>query len=165
MSAGLVVTSPIGALRLETQDGLTVSAIGFDGRPAPDDALIDPPAILAEAAGQLGAYFAGELRTFALPLSPRGTEFQRRVWQEVVEIPYGRTITYGHLARRLGLPLSAARAVGSANGANPIPIVVPCHRVIGADGTLTGYAGGLDRKQALLHLEGVATERDQLELF
>jgi methylated-DNA-[protein]-cysteine S-methyltransferase len=80
-------------------------------------------------------------------------------------IPYGTTVTYGEVALRLGLPVSASRAVGAANGANPIPVVLPCHRVIGADGTLTGYAGGLSRKQTLLHLEGVATERDQLELF
>jgi methylated-DNA-[protein]-cysteine S-methyltransferase len=80
-------------------------------------------------------------------------------------IPYGTTVTYGEVALRLGLPVSASRAVGAANGANRIPVVLPCHRVIGADGTLTGYAGGLARKQTLLHLEGVATERDQLELF
>ena len=88
-----------------------------------------------------------------------------RVWAELQLIPWGETITYGQLAIRLGLPVSAARAVGSANGANPIPVVIPCHRVIGADGTLTGYAGGLPRKAALLGLEGIAHELDQLPLF
>ena len=97
-------------------------------------------------------YFAGKLREFALPLAPEGTPFQKRVWAELCRIPYGTTISYAELAQRLGDP-KAVRAVGTANGANPIAIVVPCHRVIGSDGTLTGYAGGLDKKRALLELE------------
>jgi methylated-DNA-[protein]-cysteine S-methyltransferase len=100
----------------------------------------------------LARWFAGELRTFDLALAPAGTPFQQRVWAELVRIPYGTTISYAELARRIGAP-QAVRAVGRANGANPIPIVVPCHRVIGADGTLTGYAGGLEKKRALLALE------------
>lgn len=100
----------------------------------------------------LERYFSGQLRTFDLALSPAGTPFQQRVWRELVRIPYGETISYGELARRLGSP-RAVRAVGRANGANPIPIVVPCHRVIGSDGTLTGYAGGLERKRWLLEHE------------
>lgn len=106
----------------------------------------------------LERYFAGELRDFELALAPAGTPFQQRVWRELVRIPYGETISYMELARRVGNP-RAVRAVGRANGANPIPVVVPCHRVIGADGTLTGYAGGLERKRWLLALETRASGR------
>jgi methylated-DNA-[protein]-cysteine S-methyltransferase len=166
MTSALVVDSLIGPLRLESADGGALSAIRFDGRAELGDPLPEAAApILLETASQLAAYFAGERHTFDLPLAPAGTDFQRSVWRELARIPYGTTVTYGELAARLGLAVAASRAVGSANGANPIPIVLPCHRVIGADGTLTGYAGGLARKQALLHLEGVSTERDQLELF
>jgi methylated-DNA-[protein]-cysteine S-methyltransferase len=104
-------------------------------------------------AAQLGDYFAGKRRSFDLPLNLRGTEFQLAVWNELLNVPYGETITYAELARRIGRP-SAIRAVGAANGANPIPIIVPCHRVIGSNGTLTGYGGGIDRKQWLLAHEG-----------
>ena len=101
---------------------------------------------------QLKAYFAGELENFDLPLSPQGTPFQQRVWGELQKIPYGDTISYGELARRIGNP-KASRAVGLANGSNPISIVIPCHRVIGANGKLTGYGGGLPIKEKLLALE------------
>jgi len=104
---------------------------------------------------QLGEYFQGVRKVFELDLAPRGTPFQRRVWAALLEIPFGATLSYGALARRLGNPL-LTRAVGTANGANPIGIIIPCHRVIGADGSLTGYAGGLPLKQALLELEGEA---------
>ncbi|MBV2354298.1 methylated-DNA--[protein]-cysteine S-methyltransferase [Streptomyces sp. J2-1] len=104
---------------------------------------------------QLGAYFAGELTVFRLPLRARGTEFRERVWAALDEVPYGGTVTYGEIARRVGAARMAVRAVGGAVGANPLLVVRPCHRVIGADGTLTGYAGGLDRKVHLLTLEGV----------
>jgi len=162
----VVVDSPIGPLRLESADGVSLTAIGFDGTARAGDCAPElVPAVLHEAARQLAAYFAGRLRDFELPLAPGGTDFQRAVWAELVRVPYGTTVSYGELAARLGMPVSASRAVGAANGANPIPVVVPCHRVIGADGTLTGYAGGLARKDALLRLEGVPTERDQLELF
>jgi methylated-DNA-[protein]-cysteine S-methyltransferase len=107
---------------------------------------------LANAVRQLRAYFAGELRRFDLPLAPEGTPFQRRVWQELLAIPYGKTISYGELARRIGKP-TGSRAVGLANGANPISIVIPCHRVIGSTGKLTGYGGGLKTKEWLLELE------------
>ena len=103
----------------------------------------------------------GTRREFDLPLRPAGTDFQRRVWDVLATIPWGTTTTYGAIAARLGLPPGASRAVGAANGANPIAIVLPCHRVIGSDGRLTGYAGGLERKALLLHLEGVATQADQ----
>ncbi len=108
--------------------------------------------ILAAACDQLGEYFAGRRTDFDLPLAPHGTAFQLRVWAELRSIPYGQTVSYGELARRVGRP-RAARAVGAANGANPIPIIVPCHRVIGADGSLTGFGGGLAIKARLLALE------------
>jgi methylated-DNA-[protein]-cysteine S-methyltransferase len=110
------------------------------------------PEIFRDACAQLTAYFAGDLREFDLPLEAPGSDFQRRVWRELRQIPFGRSISYGELARRIGQP-AASRAVGRANGQNPISIIVPCHRVIGADGTLTGYGGGLDRKRWLLDHE------------
>jgi len=109
-------------------------------------------ALLKEAAGQLRAYLAGELRHFDLPLDMRGTEFQLRVWRQLLEIPYGETRSYSWVAQAIGAP-KAVRAVGAANGRNPIPIVVPCHRVIGAGGSLVGYGGGLALKRLLLDLE------------
>ncbi|MEO0558749.1 MAG: methylated-DNA--[protein]-cysteine S-methyltransferase [Bacteroidota bacterium] len=109
----------------------------------------------SEPARQLEAYFAGERTVFDLELAPEGTPFQQQVWAALGEIPYGQTISYGELATRLGRPLGA-QAVGRANGQNPIGVIVPCHRVVGADGALVGYAGGLDRKEALLRLEGAA---------
>ena len=109
--------------------------------------------MLHECRDQLEAYFARELKEFDLPLSPHGSDFQRRVWDALLAIGYGETASYGQVALRLGMTNAASRAVGLANGRNPIPIVIPCHRVIGADGTLTGYAGGLERKQLLLGLE------------
>ena len=108
--------------------------------------------------GQLDEYFAGERSVFELPLGGAGTPFQRRVWAALAEIPYGETISYGELARRIGKP-AAVRAVGLANGRNPISIVVPCHRVIGADGALTGYGGGVERKRYLLELEAASGGR------
>ncbi len=113
----------------------------------------DEAAPFAEARRQLAAYFAGELTDFDLPLAPLGTTFQRRVWDELRRIPHGETVSYGELARRIGSP-KACRAVGLANGRNPLSIIVPCHRVVGASGKLIGYAGGTARKEALLALEG-----------
>ena len=107
----------------------------------------------ADSCEQLGEYFAGERTGFDLPLAATGTEFERSVWAELERIPYGQMTSYGEIARRIGRP-DRARAVGAANGRNPISIVVPCHRVIGADGSLTGYGGGLERKRFLLRLEG-----------
>jgi len=116
----------------------------------------DPEApVLAAAAAQLDEYFAAERRDFDLELDLAGTDFQRAVWDELVRIPYGETVSYGEIARRLGRP-ERVRAVGAANGRNPVAIVVPCHRVIGADGGLVGYGGGLDRKRRLLAIEGSA---------
>ncbi|MBW9211293.1 methylated-DNA--[protein]-cysteine S-methyltransferase [Mumia sp. zg.B53] len=143
--------SPIGGLRVHS-DGSAVVAIDFGADPAEPDSPRD--AVLDVAVAQLEEYFAGERTTFDLPLGPqKGSRFQRAVWQALCDIPYGKTVTYGQLAALLELGAFGARAVGSANASNPIPIVVPCHRVIGANGTLTGYAGGLDRKQRLLDLE------------
>ena len=119
------------------------------------------PDAFPEARQQLLEYFAGERRDFDLPLAPEGSDFQREVWSALRNIPYGTTISYGELARRVGRP-AAARAVGAANGRNPIPIVIPCHRVIGKDGSLTGFGGGLQLKERLLELEspllGLATD-------
>lgn len=152
-----VMPSPVGDLRLVERDGALV-AIEFspfrspvDGRPL--GARDDAHPLLVEAVRQLTAYFARELKEFDLPLAPEGTAFQRRVWEQLRLIGYGDTASYGAIAGRLGMTNAASRAVGLANGRNPIPIVVPCHRVIGANGTLTGYAGGLERKQVLLGLE------------
>lgn len=120
--------------------------------PGPDWVRDDDKAPLREAIAQLRAYFDGTLTAFDLPLAPRGTPFQLEVWRELCNIRYGETISYAALARRIGRP-TASRAVGHSNGRNPISIIVPCHRVIGADKSLTGYAGGLDRKRSLLALE------------
>jgi methylated-DNA-[protein]-cysteine S-methyltransferase len=144
------VETPIGTLWLAGDDS-GLRQIAFDGTPEGRP----PGSLLTEAAEQLRAYFAGRLEGFDLPLSPQGTDFQRRVWDAVAGVPYGSTTTYSDLAAAIGRP-TACRAVGAANGRNPLPIVVPCHRVIGAAGTLTGYGGGLDRKRALLDLEAAA---------
>jgi methylated-DNA-[protein]-cysteine S-methyltransferase len=149
------VESPIGTL-LITGSVRAIYSISFPKhgqprRPEPGWAESDAGA-LGEAARQLGEYFGGLRTDFDLPLEARGTAFQRGVWARLREIPYGETISYGELARRVG-NANAARAVGAANGANPIPIVVPCHRVIGAKGALTGFGGGISVKQALLALE------------
>lgn len=149
------IPSPVGRLRL-IATGAYLTAIWFEqGRDShkSDAALIagDSP-VLARAGAQLEEYFGGVRREFELPLSPRGTEFQLRVWRKLQEIEYGTTSTYGTLARELGKP-NASRAVGLANGSNPIPIVIPCHRVIGANGALTGFGGGLPIKRSLLELE------------
>jgi methylated-DNA-[protein]-cysteine S-methyltransferase len=145
------IPSPIGPLFIEgDQDGLT--RLYTAGHRLHAEAPADDGAF-ASAAEQLAAYFAGALERFELPLAPHGTAFERRVWAALTEIPYGETVTYGELARELG---SHPRAVGSANARNPISIIVPCHRVVGANGSLTGYAGGLDTKRRLLdHERGV----------
>lgn len=155
-----VVTAPFGPVTVAVADG-AVTDVRFphgDGTVA-DDGLgprVDPDedAVLAEAVRQLAQYLTGDRREFDLPLRLRGSAFRQRVWQALRAVPYGTTTTYGALATAVGLdPRTAARAVGAANGANHLPIVVPCHRVIGADGTLTGFSGGLERKRELLALE------------
>ena len=145
-----VVDSPIGPLGLFASDSALRGVIFDASRLRPDG----PSSVLAEAARQLEAYFDGELVAFDLPLELEGSEFQRRCWLALATIPYGQTVSYGEQARRLGLGPDAARAVGAANGRNPLPLVLPCHRVIGADGSLTGFGGGLPLKRFLLEHEG-----------
>jgi methylated-DNA-[protein]-cysteine S-methyltransferase len=149
------VPSPVGPLVLAGIDGILTSLRMTDQTHPPEgrDSWRADPTAFPQAIAQLDAYFAGELTQFDIAIQLGGTEFQQRVWNALVEIPYGETISYGELAARVGRP-GAARAVGLANGHNPIAIVVPCHRVIGANGSLTGYGGGLERKQSLLALEG-----------
>lgn len=150
------VESPVGPLLLAASDA-GLHAIEFHATQHPvarsDDWVEGDHPLLRRAAVQLQEYFAGTRHTFDLPLAPDGTEFQRRVWQTLSTIPYGQTVSYAELASRVGRP-SASRAVGAANGRNPLPIVLPCHRVIGANGSLTGFGGGLPTKRFLLELEG-----------
>ncbi len=163
-----MIPSPVGPLLLAAdQAGLRL--IEFDSPRHPigrgsDWQCADDDAILRETRAQLDDYFAGARHTFDLPLAPHGTEFQRDVWQALRAIPYGETISYAQLALRIGKP-TAMRAVGAANGRNPLPIVVPCHRVIGADGTLTGFGGGLPTKHFLLTLEGAIETADLFGSF
>ena len=142
--------SPVGGLRIHASSGL-ITAVDF-GATKPRKARVSDP-LLDRAEEQLTAYFAGDLTEFDLPLASEGSEFQQKVWAELRRIPYGETASYGDIARRLGYEPVISRAVGAANGANPIPIIVPCHRVIGADGKLTGFGGGIERKKILLDLE------------
>lgn len=148
--------TPLGSLLL-VSDGEALTAATFDGTPPDGNAA--PDAVLDDARRQLAAYFDGQPVAFDVPLRLGGTPFQERVWAALCEIPHGETISYGTLAKRVGKPLGA-QAVGAANGQNPAAVVVPCHRVVGADGSLVGYAGGLERKRALLDLE-----RRQTTLF
>ncbi len=161
MHSHVIIDSPVGPLTLVADGGaltaLYLDTPGSDSRGQLRAEVLGPPGDPADepfatAADQLAAYFAGTLTEFSLPLEPAGTPFQRRVWAELQAIPYGETRSYGELARAIGNP-AAVRAVGLANGRNPIAVVIPCHRVIGSDGSLTGYGGGLDRKRYLLDLE------------
>jgi methylated-DNA-[protein]-cysteine S-methyltransferase len=148
--AATVIDSPIGPLGLVASErGLR--NVSFHARRLRREGASP---ILDETAEQLGAYFAGELTEFDLPLDLDGTEFQQQCWLALATIPYGQTVSYGEQARRLGLGPAAARAVGAANGQNPLPLVLPCHRVIGANGSLTGFGGGLHVKRFLLEHEG-----------
>lgn len=155
--------TPLGPMGAVFDEGGRLKALGFL---AEDDTAIFGGSCNAGDKAfkflrtQLNAYFQGNLRTFNVPLAPEGTDFQRRVWKELQLIPYGRTTNYLELSRRLG-DEKAIRAVGQANGANPIAILVPCHRVIGSDGSLTGYAGGLARKRILLEREGVLHKEER----
>jgi methylated-DNA-[protein]-cysteine S-methyltransferase len=144
----VILETPVGKLAAAFDDAGALTELKFGGADVPS-----APGDVEALAAQLDEYFCGRRKTFELSLAPRGTEFQRSVWMELLKVPYGATITYAELARRIGKP-SAVRAVGAANGANPIPVIIPCHRVIGSNGTLTGYGGGIERKQWLLALEG-----------
>ncbi|WP_338701815.1 methylated-DNA--[protein]-cysteine S-methyltransferase [Streptomyces sp. Q6] len=151
------IASPLGELLLtcDATGALTsLSVPGQKGGRTVREGWVREPAPFAEAARQLDAYFAGRLKEFHLELRPEGTAFRRRVWDALDDVPYGATTTYGAVAARIGASRAAVRAVGGAVGANPLLIVRPCHRVIGSDGALTGYAGGLERKVTLLTLEG-----------
>ncbi|HVI58493.1 MAG TPA: methylated-DNA--[protein]-cysteine S-methyltransferase [Luteimonas sp.] len=156
------VPSPVGPLLLAADDDrLRLVWFSNPRHPIPRNVALErgDNAVLRETQAQLQAYFTGALRSFDLPLLPIGTPFQREVWTMLARIPYGETWSYGEVARRIGKP-EAVRAVGAANGRNPIPIVLPCHRVIGADGSLTGFGGGLPTKQFLLQLEGALPAMD-----
>lgn len=162
-TAWTLMPTPVGELLVAT-DGDALTAVFFErhrgGHDARPEALRRPGVrddeqpVLAAARAQLDEYFDRRRQVFDLPLAPAGTVFQQRVWQALLDVPYGATTSYGEIARRLGQPPGASRAVGLANGSNPISIIIPCHRVIGSDGSLTGYGGGLDRKRYLLDLEG-----------
>jgi methylated-DNA-[protein]-cysteine S-methyltransferase len=145
-------TSPLGDLVL-VGDEAALRALELPGRHRRRDGSVSATAPFAVALEQLGEYFAGERTPFDLRLAPRGGPFDRAVWDQLAEIPYGETRSYGEIAGALGRP-HRARAVGAANARNPLPIIVPCHRVVGSDGSLTGYGGGLERKELLLKLEG-----------
>jgi len=148
------IDSPVGLLTLAGQEGCLTNLMMEDTAHPPSDRgrWREDAGALPDVVAQLAAYFAGERTGFDVALCPAGTSFQQRVWDALSEIPYGETRSYGEIARRIGQP-GAARAVGLANGRNPIAVIVPCHRVIGANGALTGYAGGLQAKRALLDLE------------
>jgi methylated-DNA-[protein]-cysteine S-methyltransferase len=151
MSASLsriACATPVGELTLVGSPRGLRHVLWAEREP-PEDATAAPSDVLDEAARQLAAYFAGDLRRFDLPLDLLGTEFQVAAWLALAEVPFGTTVSYGEQARRLGRP-QAVRAVGAANGRNPLPVVLPCHRIVGADGSLVGFGGGLERKRALL---------------
>jgi len=170
MNMGLVKTSmpsPVGVLKLVASDAGLVAVLWPEDNPkrvrleeAHED---DSHVVLRKSVIQLEEYFAGKRLEFDLPLDARGTAFQKLVWEQLLAIPYGKTRSYGEIAARLGKP-SASRAVGAANGRNPLSIVVPCHRVIGTSGALTGFAGGLETKRVLLELEGISMS-GQKQLF
>jgi methylated-DNA-[protein]-cysteine S-methyltransferase len=151
------IPSPLGSILLVADDRGLMMINFLDGKGAkkPPQDSVESAAPFREAASQIRAYFRGELKKFTLPLSPQGTAFQLSVWEELRRIPYGKTISYRELAQRAGRP-TAWRAVGAANRCNPLPIVVPCHRVIGSNGQLTGYYGGTHLKEYLLKLESTA---------
>jgi methylated-DNA-[protein]-cysteine S-methyltransferase len=161
MTSYTTMPSPVGELLLvglPAQDGVRLTSVSMDGqRYAPEvrAGWRADPAPFAEVIRQLTAYFDGRRREFDLDLAPRGTDFQQRIWQALDSVRYGTTTTYGQLAAQLGVPRDRIQALGAAIGANPLAIIRPCHRVIGSDGGMRGYAGGVERKQQLLAHEGV----------
>ena len=160
MTSYVTMPSPVGELLLVGEASptrLTLTSVSMPGQrnaPAVSSGWQRDPAAFAEVTTQLDAYFAGELTVFDLDLAPRGTQFQQRIWRALDSVRYGTTITYGRLAAQLGVPPERTVALGAAVAANPLLIVCPCHRVVGADGTMRGYAGGIERKRQLLELEG-----------
>jgi len=157
MIPGYLVSSPLGDIALRAEDDALTGVFFVGQKYYPELALISDernvPRVIRLAQEQLSEFFAGQRRTFDVPLRFRGTPFQEQVWRELARIPYGELLSYGGMAKKMGLSAGHSRAVGTANGKNPISIIVPCHRVIGASGDLTGYAGGVERKRALLALE------------
>lgn len=143
----------IGKLGIAEENG-AITDVYFSGENSGVDVVLEESILLKEAYRQLEEYFAGKRQVFDLPLAPQGTAFQQKVWQALTEIPFGETRSYGQIAKRIGQP-KASRAVGGANNKNPLPIFIPCHRVIGANGKLVGYAGGLEVKKMLLHVENL----------
>lgn len=156
MKEFFVYETVLGPIHIAEEDGV-ITRLDFytdtDKEALNREEMQETP-LLRQAYAQLEEYLAGERRTFALPLAPKGTPFQKRVWQALLEIPYGQTTSYGEIAKKAGSP-KGARAVGMANNKNPIAIIIPCHRVIGKNGALVGYGGGLDKKQVLLKIEGI----------
>ncbi len=161
MTSYTTIASPLGELLLtghQTADGVALASLSMTGQrnaPRPQPGWREAPDAFADVTRQLQAYFAGQLTSFSLRLDPHGTAFQQRIWQALDSVRYGTTITYGELAAQLGVPPGRVVALGAAIGANPLLIIRPCHRVIGADRTMRGYAGGVQRKQWLLAHEGV----------
>ena len=157
MTPGYLFASALGDIVLRAEDDALTGVFFVGQKHYPERLLItdeaNVPRIIAQAREQLQEFFSGERQVFDLLLRARGTPFQEQVWQELARIPYGEVLSYGAMARKMGLSAGHSRAVGTANGRNPISIIVPCHRVVGASGDLTGYAGGVDRKSALLALE------------
>lgn len=157
MIPGYLVSSPLGDIALRAEDDALTGVYFVGQKYYPELALVTDersvPRVICLAQEQLIEFFAGQRRVFDVPLRFRGTPFQEQVWQELARIPYGELLSYGGMAKKMGLSAGHSRAVGTANGKNPISIIVPCHRVIGASGDLTGYAGGVERKRALLALE------------
>ncbi|MDZ4777060.1 MAG: methylated-DNA--[protein]-cysteine S-methyltransferase [Alphaproteobacteria bacterium] len=153
MNAVYVHESPVGPLTL-VSDGAALAGVYFESQKhgAPPAGPLGTDKIIDATRKQLDSYFAGKRKSFDVPLAPKGTAFQTRVWHALTKIPYGETVSYGAIAAGIGSP-KAVRAVGAANGRNPIPIIIPCHRVIGANGSLTGFGGGMARKELLLDLE------------
>jgi methylated-DNA-[protein]-cysteine S-methyltransferase len=160
MSQGYLASSPLGDIALRAEDGALTGVFFVGQKYYPDLLLTDAhessvPRVVSQAREQLAEFFSGERKAFDLPLQLRGTPFQRLVWQQLLLIPYGEIVSYGAMAKNMGLSSGHSRAVGTANGKNPVSIIIPCHRVIGSSGDLTGYAGGVERKQALLSLENM----------
>ena len=167
MTHAHLIPSPLGDIAIRIEDD-ALTGLYFVGQKyypslaiAPDAAVRGAAPLARKVAEEVAEYFTGTRETFSVPIHLRGTAFQRSVWKELLAIPFGKLVSYGDITERVGLPMSAARAVGGAVGRNPVSIMVPCHRVIGASGSLTGYAGGIDRKRALLSLEGAGFARGE----
>ncbi|KWF59703.1 methylated-DNA--[protein]-cysteine S-methyltransferase [Burkholderia pseudomultivorans] len=165
MTPAHLIPSPLGDIAVRIEDDALTGLFFVGQKYFPPLAIADKrdphaaPPIVRKVAEEIAEYFAGTRETFSVPIHLRGTAFQRLVWKELLAIPFGELLSYGDITTRVGLPMSGARAVGGAVGRNPVSIIVPCHRVIGASGSLTGYAGGIERKRALLALEGAGLRR------